>query len=465
MLSSNLMDNLTLIKEKMHLDASFDLVYRTIKIADHSACFIFVDGFCKDELLEKILQYFLDIKAEEFPQNAYLFLKEKMPYVEVDHSNQEDVIITNILSGVFALFIDTYSEAILIDTRTYPARGIAEPERDKSLRGSKDCFVETLIFNCSLIRRRIRSPQLIVKMFTVGKISKTDVSLIYLSDRVDTHLLSNIEDKIQNLNCEALSMNQETLAEALVHTPWFNPFPKVRYSERPDTTCAQILEGNLVILVDNSPYACILPATVYDLVEEVDDYYFPPITGSYLRITRFLITIFSYTIAPFFLYATQHPEILPENLTFLLLKEPANIPVFWQFLIMELAIDGLRLASVNTPTMLSTPLSILAALVLGEFSVSSGFFSREVMLIMAFIAVSSYTLPSFELGYAIKFMRLISLVLTAIFGWIGILLGHLVLLAALCFNKTIGGKSYISPLKPYRPFKGIRHLIRRQKKQ
>ena len=151
-------------------------------------------------------------------------------------------------------------------------------------------------------------------------------------------------------------MNQESLAECLYQRKWYNPFPKFKYTERPDTAAAQVLEGNLVILVDNSPSAMILPTTIFDVVEEADDYYFPPVTGTYLRLTRFLIALLTYFVTPTYLLLMNHRMWIPENLEFIILKEDPNVPLILQFLLLELAIDGLRLAAVNTPNMLSTPL-------------------------------------------------------------------------------------------------------------
>ena len=255
-------------------------------------------------------------------------------------------------------------------------------------------------------------------------------------------------------------MNQESLAECLYQKKWYNPFPKFKFTERPDTASAQILEGDVVILVDNSPSAMITPTSVFDVIEEADDYYFPPITGTYLRLTRFLIAILTYLLTPTFLLLTQHLEWIPAGFTFIEVKDTVNIPLIWQFLLLELAIDGLRLAAVNTPNMLSTPLSVMAALVLGEFSVNSGWFNSEVMLYMAFVAIANYTQASYELGYAIKFMRILALILTALFDIWGYIAALLVMVIALVSNKTISGKSYIYPLLPLNLKRLSRRFIR-----
>lgn len=460
LISTNLQENMEYLSQVLQVDRSFDLVYRVIHVGGRMACMYFVDGFCKDVLMQKMLQHFMGLKEEELPTQVHDMLKTKVPYVEVDVAREFDKIIQNLLSGVFILFIDGYDQAILIDSRTYPARSVDEPDKDRTLRGSKDGFVETIVFNTALIRRRIRDPHLRMEMMNAGKASRTDIVVCYMEDRVDKAFLTEIKTKIENIQVDALTMNQQSLAECLYPYKWYNPFPKIKYTERPDTAAAQVLEGNIIILVDNAPTAMIMPTSFFDVVEEADDYYFPPVTGTYLRFSRFLITILTYLVAPTFLLLMQNPEWIPARFQFIAVKENINVPIVWQFLILELAIDGLRLAAVNTPNMLSTPLSILAGLVLGEFSVQSGWFNSEVMLYMAFVAIASYTQPNYEMGYALKFMRLITLILTAIFNLCGYIGGIVILLLALASNKTVSKQGYLYPLVPYNGEKLKRLIVR-----
>ncbi len=437
------------VDELMGLETNFDIIHRVIRLGDTDACMYLIDGFCKDELMQKILQYLMDLKAEDFPKDAHEMSKIAIPYVEVDLDDTWEKILGALLSGVFVLLLDGYEKAVLIDARTYPTRGVEEPDKDKVLRGSKDGFVETVVFNTALIRRRIRSTDLHMEMLNAGENSRTDIVLCYMESRVDPKLLTQIRERIRSIQVDALAMNQESLAECLYQRKWYNPFPKFKYTERPDTAAAQVLEGNLVILVDNSPSAMILPTTIFDVVEEADDYYFPPVTGTYLRLTRFLIALLTYFVTPTYLLLMNHRMWIPENLEFIILKEDPNVPLILQFLLLELAIDGLRLAAVNTPNMLSTPLSVMAALVLGEFSVESGWFFSEVMLAMAFVAIANYTQANYELGYALKFMRILNLILTQLFGIWGYIAGLIIFALALLTNKTISGQSYLYPLIPF----------------
>ena len=436
--------NVDYMNQMLPVEDSFDIVQRDIQIGGKDATFYFIDGFTKDESMLKIMDSFFNIKEGDMPEDAAAFATTCIPYVEVDVIGDFDQIFRNLLSGVTCLFIDGYQACLAIDCRTYPARSVDEPDKDKSLRGSRDGFVETIVFNTALMRRRIRDRHLVMKMLEVGESSRTDVALCYMEDRVDQELLKNLNHRIQDIKVDDLRMNQQSLAECLFKRKWYNPFPKFKFTERPDTAAACLLEGKVVILVDNSPSAMILPTSILDIIEEANDYYFPTLTGMYLKISRALITFLTIFLTPVFLLFMQNLSWLPKIFAFVAVKDTVNIPLIFQLLMLEVAIDGLRLAALNTPSMLSTPLSVIAGLVMGEFSVKSGWFNAEVMLYMAFVAVANYTQPNFELGYALKFMRLELLVLTAVFNWIGFLAGTVIVICSVCFNKTLSGRSYLN---------------------
>lgn len=436
-------ENVAYMNEVLPVKESFDLVQREIVIGGKKSSFFFIDGFTKDDTMLKIMTSFFSVTEEKMPDSATEFSRLLVPYVEVDTLSEFDGIIKNLLSGTTCLFVDGYEACIVIDCRTYPARGVDEPYNDKSLRGPRDGFVETIVFNTALMRRRIRDPHLIMKMTEIGESSRTDVAICYMDDRVDQELLKNLNSRLEKIHVDALRMTQQTLAEELFKRKWFNPFPKFKFTERPDTAASCLLEGKVVILVDNSPSAMILPTSILDMIEEANDYYFPTITNVYLKVSRALITIATVFVTPLFLLFMQNLEWLPEVFAFVAIKDTVNIPLIFQLLILELAIDGLRLAAMNTPSMLSTPLSVIAGIVMGEFSVRSGWFNSEVMLYMAFVAVANYTQPNFELGYALKFMRLLLLVLTAMFNWIGFLIGCVIVIVSIVCNKTLSGRSYL----------------------
>ena len=443
-LSVSFEDNIRYMNEILPVTESFDIIRRDIIIGGKASVFYYIDGFIKDEVMLKIMDSFLSVTAEDMPEDAEGFIQEQVPYVEVDVTDEFDEVIRNVLSGPACLFIDGYKECIILDCRTYPARSVDEPDKDKSLRGSRDGFVETIVFNTALMRRRIRDPHLVMEMTEAGQASRTDIAICYMSDRVDKELLNNLKKRIESLQLDDLRMNQQSLAEALFKRKWFNPFPKFKYTERPDTAAACLLEGKVVLLVDNSPSAMILPTSIFDMIEEANDYYFPTVTAVYLKVTRTIITIATVFFTPLYLLFMQNLEWLPDVFEFVAVRDTVNIPLIFQFLLLEISIDGLRLAAMNTPTMLSTPLSVIAGIVMGEFSVQSGWFNSEVMLYMAFVAVANYTQPNFELGYALKFMRLMLLVLTALFDLYGFVAGCILVLCFLIFNKTLSGRNYMN---------------------
>ena len=435
--------------QELHVKENFDIVCRVIKINEYHCAVYCISGFTNNTILEKLLETIMVQVGKIRPSNMEMFLKEIVPYASAELLDDYETAILQLLSGQSILFVNGFEQGIVMDCRSYPARSVSEPEKDKTLRGSRDGFVETLIFNAALIRRRIRDPKLTIETMQTGRRSMTDIALCYIKDRIDGKMLDTIRKKIQHLDVDALSMNMQSLAECLYPYKWYNPFPKFKFTERPDTAAASILEGNLVLLVDNSPSAMVLPSSVFDIIEEADDYYFPPITGTYLRFSRLLISMFTLWITPVWLLLIQNPQWIPPWLEFIKVKEVIHVPLILQLLLLELAIDGLRLAAVNTPTMLTTPLSVMAALVLGEFSVKSGWFNSEPLLYMAFVSVANYTQSSFEFGYAVKFMKIITLILTAALNLWGFVIGQIITVLAICTNKTITGHSYLYPLFPF----------------
>lgn len=452
--------NLQIISDALRSEQSFDLVKRDLIIADHKAALFFIDGLLKDDITEKILEFFYkNVKSENF-KSALYFAQSAVPYVEVEVTSDLKKICTDVLSGISALIIEGFTEVILLDTRTYPQRSTSEPDNDKVLRGSRDGFVETLINNTALIRRRIRDTNLTVKAYSVGTQSHTDIAVIYMENKVDKKLLANLDKRLKAINVPSLTMNQQSLVEALYKNLWYNPFPKVKHTERPDTTASAILDGNIVILVDNAPSALLLPTSIFDVLEEADDYYFPPVTGTYLKLARYFITIVTVLITPLWLLALQNPDYCPEFFRFVLLDEPQNIPVFWQLILMEVGIDGLRLAALNTPNSLTTPLSIIGAIALSEFAVESGWVSMEAILYMALVTVANFTQPNFELGYSFKFCRVLLLVLTYIFNVWGFIIAFIINLVLLCTNRTLSSKSYLYPLVPFNGKEFLRKILR-----
>lgn len=461
-LSTDLYENMEYFQNHLRISESFDIIYRMLSVGDRDACIYFIDGFVKDEVMEKLLEFFHSITPEDLPDSSHDLAQSYVPYVEVEMLSEISQITVNILSGVVCLFIDGYDKCFAIDCRTYPMRSVSEPDKDKTLRGSRDGFVETAVFNTALIRRRIRSTDLTMEMLTAGESSKTDIVLCYMKGRADEKLVEMLRERIENLKVDALPMNQESLVEVLYKGKWFNPFPKFKYTERPDAASASILEGKVAILVDNAPSAVLLPATLFDIMEEADDFYFPPVTGTYLRLCRLLIAVMTLVLTPLWLLLMQNPQWIPPAFQFIKVTEQMYVPIVFQLLFLEIAIDGLKLAALNSPDVLSTPLSVIAGIVVGEFAVQSGWFNAETMLYMAFVAIANYTQANFELGYALKFMRLILLILTGFFNGWGFVVGLIFALLCIACNKTVSGESYLYPLIPFDRKQFVRRFLKKR---
>ena len=447
--SNNFEENVKYFGELVQPDKNFDMIVKKIKIAGKKATLFMIDSFTKDELMEKLLEYFSDLKEDDIPGSADE-MANLIPHIEVDVEYNPVKSIVPLMQGMVVMFLEGFDNVFLIDCRTYPSRSVSEPWKNRVLRGSRDGFVESIAGNVGLIRRRVRTKDFRVEALSAGRLSKTDIAIAYIEGLADKKLLDNIKKRIKTINVDALTMNIESLAETLLKGSYINPFPKFKYTERPDSAAAAVFDGNIVVLIDNSPAVMILPTSIFDIAEEADDYYFPPVTGTYLKLSRYCIAVFSLILTPVWVLLLNNPGSVPEWLKFVLIEEHSStVPVLLQLFILEFAIDGLRLAAVNTPTLLSTPLSVIAGIVVGEYAVSSGWFDPESMLYMAFVSIGTYTQASFEIGYAIKFFRLIILVLTWFFNIWGFAAGILIFILCLVFNRTISEKSYIYPIIPF----------------
>lgn len=452
---------------KLHFDAvfcmerNFDINKRELAFAGKNAVLYMVDGFLQSGTLERILAEFAKLKNGD-AESEKEFLEHRIPFGSVETESDDNMIVTAVLSGKTALMVEGFSSAFIFELRSYPQRENAEPDRDKVMRGSRDGFTETMLFNAALIRRRIRDRDLSIEYQSIGTVSHTDVALCYLSSKVDRRMLGDVREKIRCSKIEALTMNQEDMANVINGKQRWNPFPKYKFTERPDVAAAQIMKGDLIVLIDNTPTAMIMPSTIFDIAEDANDYYFPPLTGAYLRITRLLTMAVTLFLTPAWLLALEYPEYVPNALRFVLVAENQNIPIIWQLLILEFVIDGLKLSSLNTPGMLSSTFSIIAGIIVSDFAVQSGWFASETMLYMAFVAMANYSQPGYELGYAIKFMRMLMLAGTALFGIYGFIAGFLFTLFLILSTKIHGKKGYFYPIIPFSP-KGIIKLLFRLK--
>ena len=455
--------NIALLSTRLGVKENFDVIERHLSVAGEEACFFYIDGFTKDSEMQRLMQYLLSVKS----LGSAGELVRTLPYIEVELGAGIDGIITAVLSGQTALLSSAFpSEAILIDARTYPARTTQEPDTDRVMQGAHDGFVETLVMNTALIRRRIRDSRLRMRHFDLGGSSHTDVVMCYVDGVAKKELVKEVEKRLKSVRPSGVCLGYQSLAESLIRHGWLNPFPKIRLTERPDTASAQLLEGSVLLICDTTPQVMILPTSIFSYVEQTDDFYFPPITGTYLRIVRLTMLLLSLIITPLWYLCVEYSATLPDYLRFLVPDEPGALPIILQLILVEVAIDGLKIASMNTPDMLSSSLSVVGALLLGDFAVGVGWVCEDVILYMAFIAISGFAQQNAELGYAFKFVRVATLVFTHFLGAWGMLAGGALLIFLLLTNETVTGRfSYLYPLLPFKPRKLMRVLVRRSKSE
>lgn len=450
-----------LLRERLRVSENFDVIEKHLTVCNKDSCFFYVDGFVKDGEMLRIMQYLLSLKEISDAET----LERLMPYVEVETTDDTEKLIRAVLSGQSAMLCESFGGlALLIDARTYPARQTEEPESDRVMQGARDGFVETLVVNTALIRRRIRDERLTMEHYSLGGSSKTDVVICYMRDIAKPDTVDEVRKKITSIRPKSLTLGYQSLAESLIRSGWYNPFPKIRTTERPDAAAAQVLEGSVIVLCDTSPQAMILPTSIFDYLEETDDFYFPPLTGTYLRFVRTFILLLSVVITPLWYLSLEYNALLPDVLSFLVPDDPGALPIIFQLFLVEVAIDGLKIASMNTPDILSNSLSVVGALILGDFAVGVGWLCEDVILYMAFVAIANFAQQNHELGYAFKFMRLMILALVWAFGIWGFVAGVILFVIFVATNTTLSGKHhYLYPLVPFNAHDFFHLLIRRRK--
>lgn len=467
-LTKDYKENVALLDSTLRIKENFDILKKILKVGDDEITLYYIDGFVKDTVMQKMMMSFSSLKGlgKKGEDTARAFMIGHVPHVEADVTDDTELMIQTVLSGAVLMLGSSFlDKAITVDARSYPARETAEPENDRVMRGARDGFVETLIFNTALIRRRIRDTSLTMSYTSVGTRSKTDIVICYLSNKADLSYVDSLKKKIAAIKTEALTVGMQSLAECLIKSRWYNPFPKIRTTERPDSAAAQLLEGSVLILCDNSPEVMVLPTSIFDFMQETNDFYFPPLTGSYLRLLRFVIFLMTLFLMPLWLIAIHNPESVPGWLEFVIPRERGRLPILAQLFLAEFVIDGLRLASMNTPGMLSNSLSVIGGLILGDLSIQIGWLIPEVILYGAFVAIANFSQRNYELGYAFKFLRLILLTLTWFFNIWGFLAGVLLVCILIASNKTLNGKhSYLYPLVPFNG-KALARMFFRVKKK
>ncbi len=382
-------------------------------------------------------------------------LMNKIACASINKEKSLEKVTTAIFEGLVGIIIEGEDEVYLLDIRSYPSRGIGEPETEKVVRGSRDGFTENMAPNIALVRRRIKTGKLRTKLYRIGELSKTNVSLVYLEDYVEPKSLKKVQEALDNVHITELTMTDKALEEIVIGHK-YSPYPLVRYTERPDTFAAHLYQGMFGIIVDNSPSAILGPVSIFDHMQHAEEFRQTPLAGTYLRILRFLGIIASFLLMPLW-YMCIQSNYIPFNSP--LFEVTSTNSLFLQILLIEVGIELLRMASIHTPNALSTSMGLVAGVVIGNVAVEIGIFTNEIIFIGSISAIGTYITPSYELGLANKILKLALLLFIFIGGVWGFIIGIGLLIIYLMSLKSFA-RPYLYPLIPFDFKQLIKQIIR-----
>ncbi len=444
----NIDETQKILEDKLGFGKSFDVGQREIVVMERRIQLYYITGLVDSELVVDLMTQLLLLNSLPHPNDdVFQTIHNRLVHQQVTVTDKVNDICTSVLSGLVAIIVDKETQAFVVDVRSYPGRGPSEPDTEKTVRGSRDGYTENIIVNTALTRRRIRTGKLRNIILKVGDQSKTDVVLMYIEDIADQSMVDEVKHRIEQVKVDGLTMTDKELEEFITGQV-YNPYPLVRYTERPDVVAAHLYQGMIAIIVDTSPSVMIGPVTLFDHLTSVEEYRQTPAVGTFLRLIRYAGIIVSVFLMPTWLLFVLHPEYLPDFLNFIGPQEEGNIPIVLQVISGEIGMEFLRLASIHTPTAISSALGIVSAILIGQVAVDVGLFGPEILFYVAIGALGAFVTPSYELGLANKMFKLFIIVGTALlglWGYIGTIVVGLIFLATM---KSFG-KPYLYPLIPF----------------
>lgn len=456
------------LKELLGIGVSWDLIAKpfvfdeiTMTAYTANGYFLTMNMVLILENLEMTLKEFVrhhpdrDFTVEELVQ----YLNVTVGFVQVQIIKTMKDAVRFILSGPLVIFLDGYSDVLVIDTRIYPMRSISEPEVERVVRGPRDGFTETMLMNVALIRRRLRDPRLRIELYQVGTRAQTDVSLLYLSDVTNDALVNRMRQELKAIDSDIVAMGEQSVTEFLGKVKW-NPYPIARYTERPDVAATALLEGQIVIVVDTTPEAIIAPSTVFHHIHHPEDYHEYPMSGTYMRWVMLFGAFVSVFSPGFFILLAHHQSWMPKSLGEMVVPKSLPLPIGVQFILGQFGVDLFERAVINTPTALATAIGVVAALVFGQFAVMMNLVTPEVMVFMGTAVVAQFATSSHELATANRLARLFMIIITSLFGVWGFVIGILCIIVLLATTKSFG-IPYLWPILPFN-WEGLKGLLVRK---
>lgn len=434
-----------------------DVIYRSFNVGEEQGfkyLLVCIDGLSDKKLIDNSVLESLMLDArmvrpdvESIKSRLFELTKSgTLATTELKEEDDLNKVVLSILSADTALFIDGYDRAIVLGTKAWPAREPQEPKSEGVVRGPSDGFVETLRFNTALVRRRIRDPRLKVKQKQIGVRSQTDIAIMYIDDIVNKDILKQVFDRLEEIDIDGII--ESGYVEQLIEDNLFSPFPQVQSTERPDAAAAAILEGRVVIIVDNSPYVLIVPGVLLSMLHSAEDYYQRWVVASFVRITRILAAILSVMLPALYIAITSYnPDIIPYRFALSIAgsREGVPFPAFIEAAIMELSLELLREAGVRLPDPIGGTIGIVGGIVIGQAAVSAKIVSPIMVIIVSITAISSFTIPNFGLNTGFRLIRFLLMIFAAIMGLYGLMLGLIAVLIHLVNLKSFG-VPYLAPL-------------------
>lgn len=453
-LAKSLDENLAMLKEITcnSSDVKFRRFFAPGKVP---MALVFIEGLSNSSLLQLIIQ---SLSMELLQANAQLpkratdytpdFLKKTIPIEDVRVAKSFSEVTDSISYGDTVLLIDGSNWATLLSIKQWPTRAVAEPETETVIRGPRDGFVEDIRINTSLIRRRIKTPDLRFESLTIGKLTKTQVSFAYIQGLVKEGLVSEVRSRLKKIEIDGIL--ESGYVEEFIEDSYLTILPLVLRTERPDRVCGSLLEGRVAILTDTTPFVLVVPIAINDMLMAPDDYYEKVPLGSTLRILRLVSFVVAMLLPGIYVAIVNfHMELLPTSLLLNITatREGVPFPVVVEVLIMEALFEVLREAGVRLPRVVGPAISIVGALILGDAAIRASIVSPAVVIIVALTAIASFTVPVFSLGITGRLLRFVFVVLGATFGLFGIQFGLLLLIVHLCSLRSFG----VPVTAPYAP--------------
>lgn len=436
-------ENIAYLKE-LFKDTS-DIVYRSFNIASWKAALVYIDGMADKILLDNFVLESVMLKSERV-ENVMQIKDNILTVTDVKEQLKLVKAVDSLLSGDTLMFIEGLPATYIIATRAWPTRGVSEPSAETVIRGGRDGFTETIRVNTALIRRRIRDSRLKIQPKSVGVRSKTDVAIIYIEDIVKESVVKDVMDRIDKINIDAV-LDSGYIEQFIEDDKW-SPFPQLQSTEKPDVVAAALYEGRVAILVDNSPFAIIAPATLISLFQTPDDYYQRWLNSSALRLIRFAAIMTALVLPALYIAVTSfHTSIIPTKLAYSIAasREGVPFPAFVETIIMEVALAFLIEAVVRLPKAIGSTIGIVGGLIIGQSAVSAGIVSPIMIIIVSVTAIASFITPNYEVSSAFRIARFFLIICSTVIGLYGIALGLIVILIHLVKLKSFG-IPYLSPI-------------------